>query len=397
MKKIFLLIMFSVVFAGSDNPFEISYLDFLDDGSIALEGDKLPLYDLIKQLVLAQDKNIVFISKINGNISLNLRKVSVKNALDSVLLSSSLCGEEVLGSFYIGSCRDVEKIIDKSKKKVLQTGKLVLKNTRVNKFITYLEKNTPKFVTFITDKDYYANSITVVAPKDDFVLLKKILTDYDQPLQQIRIKAYLVSVDENYLHEFGLKFNYPKGAGVASHAKKITNSLFGLFPGGLPSLDVELRAIEQQGHGRILSSPELITANNNLAFIESGDEIPYHEYNKDGRSTVVFKKAVLSLKVLPEIISPDKVKIKVSISQDNPGMIYADALAIQTRKITTDAVVPSGHTLVLGGIFEQHKTQVHNNVPLLSELPLFGEIFKETDDVLSKRQLLIFLTPEIIS
>ena len=78
-------------------------------------------------------------------------------------------------------------------------------------------------------------------------------------------------------------------------------------------------------------------------------------------------------------------------------MIYADALAIQTRKITTDAVVPSGHTLVLGGIFEQHKTQVHNNVPLLSDLPLFGEIFKETDDVLSKRQLLIFLTPEIIS
>ena len=101
MKKIFLLIMFSVVFAGSDNPFEISYLDFLDDGSIALEGDKLPLYDLIKQLVLAQDKNMVFISKINGNISLNLRKVSVKNALDSVLLSSSLCGEEVLGSFLV--------------------------------------------------------------------------------------------------------------------------------------------------------------------------------------------------------------------------------------------------------------------------------------------------------
>ncbi|MBT4884537.1 MAG: hypothetical protein HON55_00110 [Legionellales bacterium] len=396
MKKIFLLIITTMAFASVENPFELSYLDFLGDDLIAIEGDKLPLYELIKQLVLARGGNVIFIGKISGNASLNLRKVSIKNALDSVLLSSGLCGEEVLGSMYIGSCRDVERIVDIRDKKVVQTTKLTLRNTSIKKLIAYIEKNNVKLIPFIVDKDYQTNSITIRASNDNLVLLKKILNDFDQPLQQIRIKAYLVSVDEDYLHELGLKFNYQKNAVVSGGAKKLTRSLFGLFPGGLPSLGVELRAIEQQGHGRILSSPELITANNSLAFIESGDEIPYHEFSTDGRSTVVFKKAVLSLKVLPEIVSPDKVKIKVSISQDKPGMVYADALAIQTRKITTDAIVPSKHTLVLGGIFEQHKTEVHNDVPLLSDLPLFGEIFKETDRVVNKRQLLIFLTPEII-
>ena len=125
------------------------------------------------------------------------------------------------------------------------------------------------------------------------------------------------------------------------------------------------------------------------ALIETGNEIPYMEKQADGSGGVVFKKAVLSLSVMPEVLGHNKVRMHIAMSQDQPGNNYNGLLAIQTRKIVTDAVVKSGETLVLGGMFEQYKNDAKNHVPLMTKIPLLGLLFRDDEKIIQKRQLLI--------
>jgi type IV pilus assembly protein PilQ len=166
-------------------------------------------------------------------------------------------------------------------------------------------------------------------------------------------------------------------------------------------VDLELSAAQAEGRGEVVSSPRLITSNQKEATIEQGVEIPYQESSGSGATTTQFKKAVLSLKVKPQITPDNRVILDLSVSDDSVGQVVQSATggqvpSIDTRAITTQVLVNDGQTVVLGGIMETTRTTSENKVPFLGDIPLLGYLFKTTTKTNNKDELLIFVTPKIL-
>lgn len=166
-------------------------------------------------------------------------------------------------------------------------------------------------------------------------------------------------------------------------------------------VDLELSAAQAEGRGEIISSPRLITANQREATIEQGVEIPYQESSSSGATTTQFKKAVLSLKVTPQITPDNRVILDLTVSKDSVGQLVASATggfvpSIDTREIVTQVLVNDGQTVVLGGILETERRDAENKVPYLGDIPVLGRLFKQTTTTDNKDELLIFVTPRIL-
>lgn len=156
--------------------------------------------------------------------------------------------------------------------------------------------------------------------------------------------------------------------------------------------------MESEGKGEIIASPRLITTNGQEAAISSGQEIPYQEATSSGATSVAFKDAVLRLKVKPQITPDGKVVMDLQVNQDTPSaQTYNGVPAIFTKEIETSVLVENGQTIVLGGIYQQTKTDAINRVPFLGELPLVGGLFRNNHNIIKNEELLIFITPRIIT
>jgi len=166
-------------------------------------------------------------------------------------------------------------------------------------------------------------------------------------------------------------------------------------------VDLELSAAQAEGRGEIVSSPRLITANQREATIEQGVEIPYQESSSSGATTTQFKKAVLSLKVTPQITPDNRVILDLTVSKDSVGQLVQSATgglvpSIDTREIVTQVLVNDGQTVVLGGILETERRDAEVKVPVLGDIPVLGRLFKTTSKTDNKDELLIFVTPRIL-
>jgi type IV pilus assembly protein PilQ len=166
-------------------------------------------------------------------------------------------------------------------------------------------------------------------------------------------------------------------------------------------VDLELSAAQAEGRGEIISSPRLITANQREATIEQGVEIPYQESSSSGATTTSFKKAVLSLKVTPQITPDNRVILDLTVAKDSVGQLVASATggfvpSIDTREIVTQVLVNDGQTVVLGGILETERRDAETKVPWLGDIPVLGHLFKTTSKQDNKDELLIFVTPRIL-
>jgi type IV pilus assembly protein PilQ len=161
-------------------------------------------------------------------------------------------------------------------------------------------------------------------------------------------------------------------------------------------LQLELSALQAEGRGEVISAPRVITANQREAVIESGQEIPYLEASSSGATSVSFKKAVLSLRVTPQITPDDRIIMDLTVNKDSVGQVFSGIPSIDTNELTTQVLVDNGETVVLGGIFESDNRDDKTSVPFFGELPYLGRLFKRTQDSASKKELLIFVTPKII-
>lgn len=165
-------------------------------------------------------------------------------------------------------------------------------------------------------------------------------------------------------------------------------------------LDLELSALQQESKAEIISSPRLITTNKKPAYIEQGTEIPYLESSSSGATSVAFKKAVLSLKVTPQITPDNRLVLDLSVTQDRPGQVVktgtGEAVAIDTQRIGTQVLVNNGETVVLGGIFQHSVSSTVDKVPLLGDLPVLGALFRRSYENVGKSELLIFVTPKVV-
>lgn len=250
-------------------------------------------------------------------------------------------------------------------------------------------------------------------------LLKKL----DVPVRQVLIEARIVEARDTFGRSLGVKFGggYQSpgrgsiGTGYAPYgtttSSPFVNLPAGLSTGGTPSslalsifnsgltrfLSLELSAMEAEGEGKVISSPRLLTADQTQAVIEQGTEYPYTQTAPNGATTVAFKKAVLKLEVVPQITPEGNIILDLDLNKDSRGETTLQGVAIDTKHIKTQVLVENGGTVVIGGIFEMEETNQVNKVPVLGDIPVMGNLFKSRTRESTKREMLVFITPRMVT
>jgi type IV pilus assembly protein PilQ len=248
--------------------------------------------------------------------------------------------------------------------------------------------------------------------------VRELLARLDVPARQVMIEARVVVATDGWSRDLGARLGFTAtksgnlfgdshqadAAGLgqslpdAVGAGNLALSLLNLANGNLLSL--ELRALEADNKGKVISNPRVVTTNQKPAVILNGTQIPYitPPAQLGGVSTVTFKDAFLCLLVDPQILNNDSIILTVEVQKDAVRDIanIGDNPAIDTKRIKTQVRVNNGETLVLGGIFDGSESSTVSKVPLLGDIPVFGNLFKSTTKENSKTELIIFLTPRIL-
>ena len=239
--------------------------------------------------------------------------------------------------------------------------------------------------------------------------VRELIARLDVPARQVMIEARVVLANDGWSRDLGTRLSFAVGGANASNASGsgqlpplvVPNLLVSLLdPANGNMLDLELRALEEENRGKVISNPRVMTTNQKPAVILNGTQIPYiTPGTANNPATVTFKDAFLCLLVDPQILNNDAVILTVEVQKDSVRALQlalADNPAIDTKRIKTQVRVKNGETLVLGGIFDGEETSTVSKVPLLGDIPGLGWLFKTTKKSNSKTELIIFLTPRIL-
>jgi type IV pilus assembly protein PilQ len=259
--------------------------------------------------------------------------------------------------------------------------------------------------------------------------VQALIAKLDIPIRQVLIEARIVEANDSFGRSLGVRLggstlgdvgggntrvgfgptysatsstlqngsflNLPSsGAGGFSPAT-LAVSLFS--PSSSRFLNLEISALEADGRGKIVSSPRVVTADQVKALIEQGTEFPYQTATSSGATAVEFRKANLKLEVTPQITPEGSIILDVDVNKDSRGETTSAGIAINTKHVQTQVLVENGGTVVIGGIFELTESENISKVPLLGDLPVVGNLFKNKNNVSNKSELLIFITPRVIA
>jgi type IV pilus assembly protein PilQ len=372
--------------------------------NISVNFDNTPLRDALNYLAQIAGMNIVMSDVVQGNISLHLQHVSCAETINTLLLAKNLIQQHVGNIIFITSANDALTDTPFTSQLIL------LHNAKATDIATIIQNPSANLLskTGSVSTDLRTNSLLIQDNAEKIQILKKFIQQIDIPSKQVMIKARIVNIDDTYLRELGVKFStVPITSTSASDGLNmdipVATSQTGHFNMAIAKLspttlvDLELSALESEGHGKIISSPELVTADHMEAYIEAGEEIPYQEKTSSGATNVSFKKAVLSLKVIPDVVAPGKIRLSLTVNQDKLSPVLVNGVpAIQTREIKTQVLVHNGETLVLGGIYEQTNSQTLERIPFIGKIPGIGGLFSSKTLGSNKKELLIFVTPEVV-
>ena len=299
--------------------------------------------------------------------------------------------------------------------------------------------------------DARTNTLLVQDTAERLQDIRRMVSTLDVPIKQVLIESRIVVVNDDFSRDLGFRWGvtainesgtgnggqFLTGTGAGSDT--MVNSAISnlgdpangtIFPVQVPVLgdrynvnvpisnaagrialavlesdflvDLELSALEAEGAGEIVSTPRVITANQKEASIKQGVEIPYQQSASSGATTVQFKEAVLELTVTPQITPDNNIIMDLSVSKDNVGDIISTGglggtvPSIDTRSVETQVLVADGQTVVLGGIYETERRETVTKVPFLGDIPFVGRLFKSTQRINNKAELLIFVTPRIL-
>ena len=375
-------------------------------GKLSMDVKNMPLRNLLEQIAHYSNKNIIISQNVKGNVSLHIVKTTCKQALEVILKTQGLKQYRHDKTLFIAANNEIIDDMDAD----LRTEIVKLNHVQAQTINHLVNNKTSGLLSKngLIVADAQTNTVLIKDTPERLQDIHRYLGQVDVPNQQIIIRARIVSINNNFTKELGLRyFSTPRaqatdGANLNMDLPSMLTSpgQFGLTLAKLNKnnlLDLELSAIESEGHGKIISSPELITTNQHSAYIEAGEQIPYQAKGLHGSASTIFKKAVLSLKVMPEIVPDNKIILHLVVNHDKASPILFNGVpVIQTRTIRTDVLANNGETIVLGGIYEEASSNNVDKMPLLSHVPVLGALFRAKKKQTSNSQLLIFVTPQIV-
>lgn len=383
--------------------------------TISLDFQQVNLPDAVRILSKFMHRNVIVSPHVVGSVSLQLQDALPNDVFHLILTSQGLTTLRMGNILYVAPQAEVvsrkeedakiQDSIDDSTN--LSTQIWQIRYAKADDIGHLLQDGSASLLSKRghVRVDVRTNKICIQDIAKNFPAIAALIQKLDVPVQQVLIEARLASVDNDFERELGVSFTsqmphaHERLRDVVAPMQQGTRfslAVATLADGSL--LDVLLAAMENDGRGELISSPSLFTANQQTASIESGEEIPYQEVSPSGGTGVTFKKAVLSLKVTPQVLPGNKVLLQLQVNQDRPSSrIVLGVPAISTRQMTTSILVKNGQTLVLGGIYELNKEHSEQRIPFLGKIPLVGLLFQQQNAKENKRELLIFVTPKIIS
>ncbi|MFM5414949.1 type IV pilus secretin PilQ [Aeromonas dhakensis] len=414
---------------------------------ISLNFQDIPVRTVLQLIADFNNLNLVTTDSVSGNITLRLDGVPWEQALDIILKVRGLDKRLDNNILLVAPAEEIaarEKQLLESRNQVadlapLYTEYLQINYAKASEVAALLSSESTKLLSAkgAVSVDERTNVLVVKDTADVISNIKRMLDILDIPVKQVVIEARMVTIDDGFDEALGVRWGVTKNDG---HGNSTSGSIEGNDGSGnnnggstitrpgvddrlnvnLPVtnaagtlafqvarlangtlLDLELSALEKESKAEIIASPRVTTANQKPALIEQGTEIPYVESSSSGATSVTFKKAVLSLKVTPQITPDNRVILDLTVTQDTKGETVptgtGDAVSINAQSITTQVLVNNGETLVLGGIYQQTITNDVTKVPLLGDIPGLGVLFRKTTSANKKRELLIFVTPKIVT
>jgi len=393
----------------------IAVTGFADSKRLSFKLDNADLADAIRMIVQYEHRNVILSPTITGNVTLNLKAVTPAHALHVLLASTGLAKWQADNILYIAPRDELMKYKQAEIKwqhlleedKPLITAVWQIKYGKASEIGKILQDEQASLVSKRgkVRVDMRTNLLCIRDVAERLREVDALIKRLDVPVKQILIEARLVSIDHDFERELGFDFSVLSAAQGSKQGKMgatfLNNDRRGyslavakLADGSL--LDVKLSALENAGHAELISSPSLFTQNQQTALIEAGEEVPYQEVSEGGGTAVTFKKAVLGLRVTPQVLPGNNVLLHLQINQDRPSTkMVLGVPTISTRQITTSVLVKTGQTVVLGGIYENNQEKTEQGLPFLGKIPLIGWLFKKQNTRTSKRELFIFVTPTI--
>lgn len=388
---------------------------------ISLKFQSISIRALLQMMAKFVKLNLVINDAVDGDIAINLDNVPWEEALHIVLMSKGL-GKRQLGDIlYIAPMVEIteqdekEALAKKTSQQVaaLEVAYIHLNYASAAGIAKILTSNLAGAISArgSVAADERTNTLIVSDTEDQLQYIKSIVNELDYPLDQVLIEARIVEVSKESAFELGLGYKATKSdSTVILNARNIDitkpkdNSSIaslafkGLF-GGI-DLNLELAALETEGNAKVVSSPHLMVTENTEAYVKQGSEIPYEETTASGAASITFKEAVLELKVTPQIAPNGNIILSVTIKKDAQSTGTAGKTSqpiLDKREIATKLMIKNGNTVVLGGIYEKNTQRSKSKVPLLGDIPLLGWLFSSVSNKITDKELLIFLTPKIVS
>ncbi len=415
---------------------------------------------VLQLLADASGQNIVVSDSVTGNVTLRLQNVPWDQALDIVLRTKGLDKRRQDNVIIVAPQAELaarEKAELAARKDVQELAPLRSEYLQVNyakaqdmAALIKTQSNSLLSARGSVAVDDRTNTLLLQDTADRLADVRRLVATLDIPVRQVLIEARIVIVNNDFTRSLGARFGFTNNqkngssglvttSGTAAGtdlaiSSAITNvaSTGSIYPISVPTgplasnrynvnlpvtspagtfalgilgnnfiVDLELSAAQAETQANIISSPRVITANQKEATIEQGVEIPYQQSASSGATTIQFKKAVLSLKVKPQITPDNRIILDLDVKDDSVGTVVVasggvNVPSIDTREISTQVLVNDGQTVVLGGILSTTQREDDTKVPYLGDIPFLGHLFKSTSHKDDKDELMIFITPKIV-
>ena len=412
--------------------------------TLSLKMANIEVAVVLRALARASDQNIIVSEQVSGKININITQAPWDQVFLGILRTHGLSYAWEGEIIRIMTADDMEEDI----KRQVRQRELILTEPPLTRIVPIkfssannLKNNLEKFLTVDKDGkpigsilvDEHTNSLIIQAIRSDMTSIISVIEQLDKPTPQVLIEAYIVEANKDVARELGIKWgglartgsdnkfgiatgsnNALDGATIDSAVNPSAGTVVDLPARALSGFDpfslgliyqnvgnvllsAQLSALQDKGKLNILSSPSITTLDNQTAYIESGQDIPFQTV-EDGEVNVEYKKAVLSLRVTPHVIDDKTLKLYINVHKDEAdfSQTVLGNPTIITKNAETNVIQLDGQMIVIGGLNKETTARSDTGVPYLEDIPGLGYLFKRKSTADQLEDLLIFITPHIL-
>ncbi|WP_233803709.1 type IV pilus secretin PilQ [Paraburkholderia sp. HP33-1] len=395
---------------------------------ISLNFQRAELGAVLKAFAEFTGLNIVASAKVHGAVSLRIDKVPWRTAFDTLLDVNNLAMERHGNVIWVApaaelAARERQRFEAHARAADLEplasrTFELHYAHAEdVRRLLTGSGTQRVLSKRGAVTADPRTNLLFVTDLAGRLEQIAALIASVDRPTRQVLIEAQIVEGDHGFSRNLGVRLSlagtsadgtsrglgggadgtvYDLSARPISGFDAATAGLTLFAAHATRLLNIELSALESEGHGKIVSSPRVVTADRMKAIVEQGTELPYQAKVGQGISGVQFRRATLKLEVEPQIMPDGRVVLDLDVAKDSVGAQTDAGPAINTKHVQTRVEVEDGGTVSIGGIYETGDRDDVERVPILGKIPILGALFRNRTHSDTRSELAVFITPRVV-